>query len=249
MFLEIDAGEALQDRSQIRRSARCCAARGENSSTAGLFAPFDCSVHGLGALTVAKAESRAISLRYTEISIQMKQRIRSTTVLCVRREGKVVMAGDGQVTLGSEVLKSTARKLRRLYNDKILAGFAGSTADALSLTLRFEAKLEQFNGNLPRAVVELAKEWRTDKILRHLEALLLVADAKNTYIVSGNGDVIEPDESVASIGSGGPFALAAATALVRHTKLSARQIAEEAMKIAADTCIYTNNNIIYEELA
>lgn len=159
------------------------------------------------------------------------------------------MAGDGQVTLGSEVLKSTARKLRRLYNDKILAGFAGSTADALSLTLRFEAKLEQFNGNLPRAVVELAKEWRTDKILRHLEALLLVADVKNTYIVSGNGDVIEPDENVASIGSGGPFALSAATALVRHTKLSARQIAEEAMKIAADTCIYTNNNIIYEELA
>jgi len=156
------------------------------------------------------------------------------------------MAGDGQVTLGSEVLKSTARKLRRLYNDKILAGFAGSTADALSLTLRFEAKLEQFNGNLPRAVVELAKEWRTDKILRHLEALLLVADIKNTYIVSGNGDVIEPDENVASIGS---FALAASTALMRHTKLSAKQIAEEAMKIAAATCIYTNGNINYEELA
>jgi ATP-dependent HslUV protease subunit HslV len=179
----------------------------------------------------------------------MTQRIRSTTVLCVRRDGKVVMAGDGQVTLGSEVLKSTARKLRRLYNDKILAGFAGSTADALSLTLRFEAKLEQFNGNLPRAVVELAKEWRTDKILRHLEALLLVADIKNTYIVSGNGDVIEPDENVASIGSGGPFALAASTALMRHTKLSAKQIAEEAMKIAAATCIYTNGNINYEELA
>ena len=149
----------------------------------------------------------------------MKQRIRSTTVLCVRREGKVVMAGDGQVTLGAEVLKSTARKLRRLYNDKIVAGFAGSTADAFSLFARFEAKLEQFNGNLPRAVVELAKDWRTDKVLRHLEALLLVADIKNTFILSGNGDVIEPDEDVAAIGSGGPFALSAATALMRHTKL------------------------------
>src|SRR5205823_1738193 len=144
----------------------------------------------------------------------MKQRIRSTTVLCVRRDGKVVMAGDGQVTLGSEVLKSKARKLRRLYNEKILAGFAGSTADAFSLFSRFEAKLEQFNGNLSRAVVELAKDWRTDKILRHLEALLLVSDKQNIYIVSGNGDVIEPDESVAAIGSGGQFALAAATALI-----------------------------------
>jgi ATP-dependent HslUV protease subunit HslV len=178
----------------------------------------------------------------------MKPRIRSTTVLCVRRDGKVVMAGDGQVTLGSEVLKSTARKLRRLYNDKIVAGFAGSTADAFSLFARFEAKLEQFNGNLPRAVVELAKDWRTDKILRHLEALLLVADAKNTFILSGNGDVIEPDEDVAAIGSGGPFALSAATALMRHTKLSARQIAEEAMKIAGKTCIYTNDNVTWEEL-
>lgn len=159
------------------------------------------------------------------------------------------MAGDGQVTFGSEVLKSTARKLRRLYNDKIVAGFAGSTADAFSLFARFEAKLEQFNGNLPRSVVELAKDWRTDKILRHLEAMLLVADAKNTFILSGNGDVIEPDHDVASIGSGGPYALAAATALMRHTKLPARAITEEAMKIAADTCIYTNQNIIYEELA
>lgn len=159
------------------------------------------------------------------------------------------MAADGQVTLGSEVLKSTARKLRRLYNDKILAGFAGSTADALSLTLRFEAKLEQFNGNLSRSVVELAKEWRTDKILRHLEALLLVADSKNTYILSGNGDVIEPDENCASVGSGSSVALAAATALMRHTKLSARQVTEEAMKIAADTCIYTNSNINYEDLS
>lgn len=179
----------------------------------------------------------------------MKQRIRSTTVLCVRRDGKVVMAGDGQVTFGSEVLKSTARKLRRLYNDKIVAGFAGSTADAFSLFARFEAKLEQFNGNLPRSVVELAKEWRTDKILRHLEAMLLVADVKNTFILSGNGDVIEPDNDIAAIGSGGPYALSAATALMRHTKLTARVITEEAMKIASDTCIYTNANINYEELS
>src|SRR6202049_2422029 len=142
----------------------------------------------------------------------MKEKIRSTTVICVRRDGHVVMAGDGQVTLGHEVLKATAKKLRRLFNDKILAGFAGSTADAFSLFARFESKLEQFNGNLSRSVVELAKDWRTDKILRHLEALLLVADVSSTYIVSGNGDVIEPDEGVAAIGSGGPFATAAATA-------------------------------------
>src|SRR6266513_1902147 len=167
----------------------------------------------------------------------MKQKIRSTTVLCVRRDGKVVMAGDGQVTLGHEVLKASAKKLRRLYNDKILAGFAGSTADAFSLFARFETKLEQFNGNLSRSVVELAKDWRTDKILRHLEALLLVADTKNTYIVSGNGDVIEPDEEVAAIGSGGPFATAAAPALIQNTKLSAKQISEESMRIAGKTCI------------
>ncbi len=179
----------------------------------------------------------------------MKLRIRSTTVLCVRRDHKVVMAADGQVTLGSEVLKSTARKLRRLYGDRIIAGFAGSTADAFSLFARFESKLEQFNGNLPRAVVELAKDWRTDKVLRHLEALLLVADPSNTYIVSGNGDVIEPDEDVAAIGSGGPFALSAALALMRNTKMTAHEIVEESMKIAARTCIYTNDNIIYEEIA
>ncbi len=158
------------------------------------------------------------------------------------------MAADGQVTLGGEVLKANAKKLRRLYNGKIVAGFAGSTADAFSLFSRFEAKLEQFNGNLERAVVELAKDWRTDKVLRHLEALLLVADVKNTFLLSGNGDVIAPDEEVAAIGSGGPFALSAATALIRHTKMSARQITEEAMKIAGDTCIYTNSNVNYEEL-
>jgi ATP-dependent HslUV protease subunit HslV len=178
----------------------------------------------------------------------MRPRIRSTTVLCVRRDGKVVMAGDGQVTLGQEVIKASARKLRRLYNEKVVAGFAGSTADAFALFARFETKLEQFNGNLSRSVVDLAKEWRTDRILRHLEALLLVADDKSTYLVSGNGDVIEPDEGVAAIGSGGPFALSAATALMRNTKLSARRIAEESMTIAGKTCIYTNENITYEEL-
>ena len=178
----------------------------------------------------------------------MRQKIRSTTVICVRRDNKVVMAGDGQVTLGHEVLKSSARKLRRLYSDKILAGFAGSTADAFALFARFESKLEQFNGNLSRSVVDLAKDWRTDRILRHLEALLLVADAKSTYLVSGNGDVIEPDEGIAAIGSGGPFATAAATALLRNTKLSAKRIAEEAMAIAGQICIYTNDNVTYEEL-
>ena len=178
----------------------------------------------------------------------MREKIRSTTVICVRRDDKVVIAGDGQVTLGQEVIKRSAKKLRRLYNDKIVAGFAGSTADAFALFARFESKLEQFNGNLPRSVVELAKEWRTDRVLRHLEALLLVADAKSTYLVSGNGDVIEPDEGVAAIGSGGPFAMAAATALLHNTTLSARRIAEEAMAIAGRICIYTNENITYEEL-
>src|SRR3974390_669537 len=170
----------------------------------------------------------------------MKDRIRSTTGMCVRRDNKAVMAGDGQVTLGSEVLKGSARKLRRLYNDKILAGFAGSTADAFGLFSRFASKLEQFNGNLSRSVVELAKEWRTDRVLRHLEALLLVADKQQTYLVSGNGDVIEPDEGIAAIGSGGPFALSAGIALLRSTKLSARHIAEQAMAIAGKICIYTN---------
>lgn len=175
-------------------------------------------------------------------------RIYGTTILCVRRAGKVVMAGDGQVTLGSEVLKAGANKLRKLHKDRIIGGFAGSTADAFSLFARFEAKLEQFNGQLSRSVVELAKEWRTDKILRHLEALLLVADTEHTYILSGQGDVIEPDEDCAAIGSGGGFAKAAATALLESTKLSAREIAEKSMKIAADTCIYTNHNIGYLEL-
>src|ERR1022692_2546141 len=178
----------------------------------------------------------------------MNRRIRSTTILCVRRNGKVVLAGDGQVTMGSEVLKSGAKKLRRLYNNKIISGFAGSTADAFALFARFEGKLEQHSGNLPRSVVELAKEWRTDRMLRHLEALLLVADTTNMYIVSGTGDVIEPDDEIAAIGSGGPFAKSAAVALIQNTKLSARQIVEKAMNIAAKICIYTNENIVYEEL-
>jgi ATP-dependent HslUV protease, peptidase subunit HslV len=175
-------------------------------------------------------------------------RIRSTTILCVRRDNKVVMAGDGQVTLGHEVLKASAKKLRRLYKDKVIAGFAGSTADAFSLFGRFESKLEQYNGNLPRAVVELAKDWRTDKVLRHLDALLLVADATNTFILSGNGDVIEPDNEVAAIGSGGPFAKSAATALIENTTLSAREIVEKSMSIAGKTCIFTNEHIVLEEL-
>jgi len=178
----------------------------------------------------------------------MKTRIRSTTILCVRRDGKVVMAGDGQVTLGSEVLKGSARKLRRLYNGKIIAGFAGSTADAFSLFGRFETKLEQHNGNLSRSAVELAKDWRTDRMLRHLDALLLVADQNNTFLLSGNGDVIDPDEPVAAIGSGGAFARCAATALLDNTKLSARQIVEKSMSIAGKMCIYTNENVIFEEL-
>jgi len=178
----------------------------------------------------------------------MTRKIRSTTVICIRRDNKVVMAGDGQVTLGNEVIKASAKKLRRLYNDKVLAGFAGSTADAFALFARFETKLEQYNGNLSRSVVELAKDWRTDRILRHLEAILLVSDVKNTYLVSGTGDVIEPDEGIAAIGSGGQYALAAATALLRNTKLSARHIAEQAMEIAGKICIFTNDNVTYEEL-
>jgi ATP-dependent HslUV protease subunit HslV len=160
----------------------------------------------------------------------------------------VVLAGDGQVTLGEGVIKHTARKIRRLYQDKILAGFAGSTADAFSLFSRFEAKLDQFHGNLGRSAVELAKDWRTDKALRHLEALLLVSDKSQTFLLSGQGDVIEPDGGVAAIGSGGPYALAAAQALCKHTQLSARQIAEEAMAIAGRMCIFTNDQVTIEEL-
>ena len=190
------------------------------------------------------------SLRTTSRNARSRKtpRIRSTTVLCVRRDGKVVMAADGQVTLGEGVIKHNARKIRRLYQDKILAGFAGSTADAFSLFSRFEAKLEQYHGNLGRAAVELAKDWRTDKILRNLEALLIVADPGQTFLISGAGDVIEPDEGIAAIGSGGSYALAAARALMNKTTLPARIIAEEAMSIAGQICIFTNDRITYEEL-
>jgi ATP-dependent HslUV protease subunit HslV len=177
-------------------------------------------------------------------------RWRSTTVLLVRRGGKVAMAGDGQVSLGETVMKSGARKVRRLYNERILAGFAGASADAFSLLTRFESKLEQYQGNLERAAIELSKEWRTDKILRHLEALLIVADDKSSFLLSGNGDVIAPDEQdgALAIGSGGSFALAAARALLKHTEMDARDIAREALNIAGEICIYTNQNIIVEEL-
>jgi len=175
-------------------------------------------------------------------------KIRSTTVLLVRRNGRVALAGDGQVTVGETVMKASARKVRRLYNDKILAGFAGATGDAFSLLTRFEAKLEQYHGNLERAAIELSKEWRTDKILRHLEALLVVADEKTSFLLSGNGDVISPDDGVLAIGSGGSYALAAARALVKNTEMSAREIAVEAMRIAGEICIYSNANVAVEEL-
>ena len=175
-------------------------------------------------------------------------KIRSTTILLVRRGGRVALAGDGQVTLGDTVMKSGARKVRRLYNDKILAGFAGASADAFSLLTRFEGKLEQYHGNLERAAIELSKEWRTDKVLRHLEALLIVADEKSSFLLSGNGDVIAPDGGALAIGSGGPYALAAARALLEHTEMDARRVAEEALRIAGDICIYSNQNIVVEEL-
>src|SRR5690349_2771964 len=182
------------------------------------------------------------------LSLSDGRRIRSTTVICVRRGPSVVMAADGQVTLGDSVIKHTAKKIRRLYQDKILAGFAGSTADAFSLFSRFEGKLEQYAGNLGRAAVELAKDWRTDKMLRSLEALLVVSDKEQTYLLSGQGDVIEPDTGIAAIGSGGPYAQAAAQASAEHTQLAARQIAEAAMKIAGKMCIYTNEKVTIEEL-
>ena len=190
--------------------------------------------------------SSSISSRRKTAS--QRPRIRSTTVLCVRRNGRVVMAADGQVTLGESVIKHSARKIRRLYQEKVLAGFAGSTADAFSLFSRFEAKLEQYAGNLGRSAVELAKDWRTDKMLRNLEALLVVADLQQTYLISGAGDVIEPDEGVIAIGSGGSFALASARALMQNTELPARDIAEKSLRIAGQICIYTNDQITIEEL-
>ncbi|HTG17800.1 MAG TPA: ATP-dependent protease subunit HslV [Blastocatellia bacterium] len=187
-------------------------------------------------------------MRRSQLDRSAKPRIRSTTVLAVRRNNHVAVAGDGQVTFDKTVMKSRARKVRRLYNEKIIAGFAGSTADAFTLFTRFEAKLEQYHGQLQRAAVEMGKEWRTDKYLRHLEALLIVADENTSLILSGGGDVIEPDDGIVAIGSGGPYATAAARALLRHTDLSAKEIVTEAMKIAAEICIFTNSNLIIEEL-
>ncbi len=175
-------------------------------------------------------------------------KVKGTTIIALKHSGGTVMAGDGQVTLEHITLKSTAKKVRRLYHDKVLAGFAGATADAFTLFERFESKLEAFGGNLLRAAVELAKEWRTDKILRRLEALLVVTDGEKLLLLTGGGDVIEPDDDVVAIGSGGPYALAAARALIRHTQLSPKEIVEEAMRIAAELCIYTNENIIVEEI-
>lgn len=172
----------------------------------------------------------------------------ATTILAVRHQGQTVLAGDGQVTLGSTVMKQGARKIRRLYNESILAGFAGSAADSFALFSRFESKLEQYRGNLERAAVELARDWRTDRLLRRLEAMLIVADQKSTFLLSGTGDLIEPDDGIVAVGSGGPYALAAARALAKHSSLTARQIAEAAMGIAGEICIYTNTNLTVEEL-
>lgn len=171
-----------------------------------------------------------------------------TTIVCVRKNNEIALAGDGQVTLGNTVMKHGARKLRRMYDDRVLAGFAGSTADAFTLFEKFDAKLQEYRGNLPRAAVALGKDWRTDRILRRLEALLIVANAETTLILSGAGDIIEPDDGVAAIGSGGPYALAAARALLHHSELSAREIAEQSLRIAAGICIYTNDSILVEAL-
>ncbi len=174
--------------------------------------------------------------------------IHATTVICVRRDGQVAMAGDGQVTVGNTVMKHGAAKVRRLYNDKILAGFAGSAADAFALFARFEQKLEEYRGNMERSVVELAKDWRLDKYLRQLQAFLIVANAEKAYLLSGTGDLIQPDDGILAIGSGGPFALAAARALINHTGMTAKEIAEQSMRIASEICIYTNDHITVETL-
>jgi ATP-dependent HslUV protease subunit HslV len=177
-----------------------------------------------------------------------EKKITGTTILAVRHKGKVAMAGDGQVTLGNTIMKHGAKKVRRLYKDQIIAGFAGATADAFTLFERFETKLEQYRGNLARAAVELAKDWRTDRALRRLDALLIIVDPENTLVLSGTGDIIEPDDGVAAVGSGGPFALAAARALIKYSNLDAKAIVQEAMRIASEICIYTNNQLVVEEL-
>jgi ATP-dependent HslUV protease subunit HslV len=178
----------------------------------------------------------------------MPEHLRSTTVIMVKRDGKTAMAGDGQVTLGETVLKRNARKIRRVYNNRVLVGFAGATADAFSLLSKLEAKLEACHGRLDRAAVELSKDWRTDRVLRHLEALMIAADKESAFLISGKGDVVSSDEGLLAVGSGGMYALAAARALMKHTSLSAREIAEESLRIASDICIYTNSEIVVEEL-
>jgi ATP-dependent HslUV protease subunit HslV len=175
-------------------------------------------------------------------------RVRATTILSVRHRGRAAIGGDGQVSFGDVVMKQTARKIRRMYNDTVLAGFAGAAADAFALFAKFEAKVEEYRGNLPRAAVELAKDWRTDRVLRRLEALLAVVDREHSLVISGTGDVLEPDDGIIGIGSGGAYATAAARALVRHSTLSAREIVEEGMRIAAGICVYTNDQITVEEL-
>src|ERR1700738_4639726 len=187
-------------------------------------------------------------MRTERMSRPSGEAMHGTTVLCVRKENKVVLVADGQVTMGDHIMKHAARKSRRLYNDKVIAGFAGSTADAISLFERFESKLQEHSGNLQKSAVELAKEWRKDRALRHLEALLIVADSKGTFILSGNGDVIEPDDGLCAIGSGGTYALAAARAMVKHSKLSPKDLAMEAMRTPSHMCIYTNANFTVEEI-
>jgi len=194
------------------------------------------------------AGRQAETARPREQRRQERPRVRSTTILCVRHAGRVAMAGDGQVSFGDQVMKHTARKVRRMCNETVIAGFAGAAADAFALFAKFEAKLEEFRGNLPRAAVELAKDWRMDRALRRLEALLAVANADDSLIISGTGDVIEPDDGIIGIGSGGGYAAAAARALVKHSTLSAREIVEEGMRIAAGLCVYTNDRVTIEEL-
>src|ERR1700746_3191640 len=224
-----------------RKRDRARQAYSEESMNESVVAPPAGPPRRFSTFTVGDPEAGTLSL-------SGGRRIRSTTVICVRRGPSVVLAGDGQVTLGDSIIKHTAKKIRRLYQDKILAGFAGSTADAFSLFSRFESKLEQYHGNLGRAAVELAKDWRTDKFLRHLEAFFVVSHKEQMFLLSGQGDVIEPDGGIAAIGSGWPYAQAAAQALAEHTQLSAHQIAEEAMKIAGKMCIYTNDKVTIEEL-
>src|SRR3981189_2647491 len=197
---------------------------------------------------IVKSASATLPGLAHPIDLADGRRVRSTTVICVRRGDSVVMAADGQGSSGATVMKGSAKKIRRLYTDKFIAVFAGSTADAFSLFARFEVKREQYAGNLGRAAVELAKDWRTDKMLRQLEALLVVADAKQTFLLSGNGDVIDPDEGIATIGSGGSFALAGARALMENTDLSAREIAVKSLKSAGQICVYTNDQMTVEEL-